>query len=65
MPALFEGILIGVAQNIEKYRNNQETLIKKIEELKNDEDFKKFSGSASNSKNRVKNRLNRANEIFS
>lgn len=65
VPALFEGILIGVAQNIELYRNNQELLIKKIEELKIDNDFKRFSGSASNSKNRVRTRLNRANEIFS
>lgn len=65
VPALFEGISIGVAQNIEKYRDNQELLIKKIEELKNDDDFKRFSGSASNSKTRVRNRLNRANEIFS
>lgn len=65
VPALFEGITIGIAQNIELYRKNKELMVERIDELKNDKDFKKFSGSASNSKNRVKLRLNRANEIFS
>ena len=65
VPAYFEGITIGVAQNIEQYRGNVELLKTKIEELKTDSDFKRFSGSASNSKSRIKTRLNRANIIFS
>lgn len=64
VPALYEGITIGVAQNIEKYRGNPVLLIQKIEEIKNDVDYRRFSGTASNSKSRVKNRLKRANEIF-
>lgn len=65
VPANFEGILIGVAQNVNHYRNNLELLKRKIDELKSDKDFKRFSGSASNSKSRTRKRLNRANKIFS
>ncbi len=64
VPAYFEGITIGLAQNIDNYRYNLPLLKAKIEELKGDPDFKKFSGSASNSKSRIKTRLSRANQIF-
>ncbi len=64
VPAYYEGIMIGVAQNIEKYREDPVLIAEKVEELKTDTDFKKYSGSASNSKNRIKNRLKRANTIF-
>jgi len=64
VPAYFEGILIGLAQNIEKYINDRELLSTKVNILKNDETFKRLSGSSSNSKSRTRNRLTRANEIF-
>lgn len=64
VPAYFEGILIGVAQNIDKYAEDVELLKSKITELKNDKDFKRYSGSSSNSRSRVRNRLKRVNEIF-
>ncbi|MFZ4555766.1 MAG: DUF262 domain-containing protein [Pseudanabaena sp.] len=62
--ANFEGILIGLAQNLEKYTSNLELLKSKINELKTDESFKRYSGSSSNSRTRIRNRLKRANEIF-
>ena len=65
VPAYYEGITIGVAQNFEKYANNRELLIKRIHQLKTDTAFKSYAGSASNSRSRIKNRLRRANEIFS
>lgn len=65
VPAEFEGITVSIAQNIEKYRNNDELLLQRIDQLKNDADFRRFSGSASNSKSRIRTRLLRANEIFS
>jgi hypothetical protein len=65
VPAVFEGITIGLAQNIGFYLGNIELLKSKIDELKNDADFKRFSGISSNSKSRIKARLRRANEIFS
>lgn len=65
VPAYYEGIMIGIAQNVEKYESNPAYVLKKIYQLKDDVDFKKYSGSASNSKNRIRNRLERANEIFS
>lgn len=64
VPALYEGISIGIAQNIAQYRGQQDLLLRKINEIKNDNDYKKFSGSASNSKSRVRNRLKRAQKIF-
>ena len=65
VPAFFEGITIGIAQNIDKYRDNPELLESKIRVLKEDDDFRAYSGSASNSKTRIKKRLRRASEIFS
>ncbi len=64
VPANFEGILIGLAQNIEKYNDNIELLASRIEQLKSDESFRRYSGTASNSRSRIKNRLKRADEIF-
>lgn len=64
VPAFFEGIVIGLAQNIEKYRDNAELLENKVRLLKADDDFRAYSGSASNSRSRIKKRLTRANEIF-
>lgn len=64
VPAFYEGVMIGLAQNINIYENNSELLEQKINELKKDETFKNYSGSASNSKSRIKKRLQRANEIF-
>lgn len=65
VPALYEGITIGVAQNYSLYENDLELLKKSIEKLKSDAEFKNFSGSASNSKSRIRKRLRRANDIFS
>jgi Protein of unknown function DUF262 len=64
VPAYFEGILIGVAQNIEIYKTNPNLLVSKIMELKSSTEFKKYSGSASNSKSRIKSRLTEAIKIF-
>lgn len=64
VPAYFEGIMIGLSQNIDKYDANQALLKARIEELKNHSDFKKYSGSGSSSKSRNKNRLNVAITIF-
>lgn len=63
--SLYDGIMVGVSQNIEKYELKEEIyLTKKIEELKNDEEFKKASGSASNSKTRIVKRLKVADKLF-
>lgn len=64
VPAEFEGITIGIAQNYDIYKENRELLRNKITELKNDSGFKRASGSASNSKSRIKSRLKRVQEIF-
>lgn len=61
----FDAITVSVAQNLDKYKNNPNLLSERIESLKNDADFKYFSGTAPSSRSRVKKRLQRANEIFS
>lgn len=65
VPALYEGIMIGTSQHIEYYKENTEELADKINELKKDSEFKRLSGTASNSKSRVKRRLLRVEELFS
>lgn len=64
VPAYYEGITIGIAQNIDKYQEDSYLILERVKRLKEDGDFKKYSGSASNSKNRIRNRLRIANEIF-
>lgn len=64
VPAYYEGITLGIAQNIEKYEAGPELILDRVKKLKRDENFKKYSGSASNSKSRIRNRLRIANKIF-
>jgi uncharacterized protein with ParB-like and HNH nuclease domain len=64
VPAEFEGITIGVAQNFDRYKEDKKQLQERVHELKADHDFKKVSGSASNSKSRIRSRLKRVQEIF-
>lgn len=64
VPAYFEAIMLGVANNIDVYSNNTALLIEKIKELKDSQDFKQYMGSASNSKKRIESRLAIALSIF-
>lgn len=64
VPAYYEGITLGIAQNLEKYEARPELILERVQALKEDREFKKYSGSASNSKSRIKNRLKVANKIF-
>lgn len=63
--SLFEGITIGVANNIDYYERNKDILENKIIEIKNDNEFGSYMGSAASSKSRVKKRIQRAIKIFS
>ncbi len=63
--SLYDAITIGVANNIEAYEKlGSKTLLEKIDELKQSDEFRKYTGSAANSKSRVKSRINIAKEIF-
>ena len=64
VPAYFEAIMLGVANNINVYSNNTALLKDKIQELKTSQDFKQYMGSASNSKKRIESRLKIALGIF-
>ena len=64
--SLYDGIFNGVASNLDYYEvSGIEKLNYSIETLKSDAEFKRASGVASNYKERVKKRINRAIEIFS
>jgi len=63
--SLYDGVTVGIAQNIKLYENAKTAQIEaKINQLKDDDDFKKASGSLSNSKNRTRNRLEAAQKVF-
>ena len=63
-PSLFEGITVGVANNIDYYERNKHSLQAKINEVKKDGEFRSYMGSAASSKNRVKKRIKRAIDIL-
>ncbi|MGV1058435.1 DUF262 domain-containing protein [Clostridium perfringens] len=63
--SLYDAITVAVAKNIEKYEGMGEQDIEaKVEELKKDDIFNKYVGSASSSKTRVLKRMERAMELF-
>ncbi len=65
--ALYDTIMIGVAENIDLYENNDIEIIRnKIDtQIRNDDILKKFSRKGGNNQfQRVKNRLKIANQIF-
>lgn len=62
--SLFDAIFVGVSKNLSKYKDSKELLIERIEELKNDKDFRDNTGSAASSQTRVRNRIKVALDIF-
>lgn len=63
--SLYDAITVGVAKNIDKYESvGKNDIEAKVEELKLDETFNKYVGSASSSKTRVLKRMERAMELF-
>jgi len=61
----YDGIMIGVARNIEYYEANQGEINGKIHQLVEDDTFKAATGVSSNYKQRVRARTQRGVEIFS
>jgi hypothetical protein len=62
--SFYDGIMIGIAKYIDQYESNPSLILQKIEILKSSEEFRKYSGSASSSKERVMGRVNTAIQIF-
>ena len=63
--SLYDCVTIGISRNLERYKTERtDVVISKIEALKNSDNFKKASGSASASKSRILKRIEVANEIF-
>lgn len=63
--SLVDAIFIGVMNNIDYYESNSNSILKsRIENLKIDEEFRKYVGSDSSSKTRVSKRLDRAIVLF-
>lgn len=64
-PSKYDGIMHGIAKNIDRYRDNPEFARSKIQALLADSEFMSATGVGSNYKERVKKRMDRAREIFS
>lgn len=63
--SLFDCVIIGISKNLKRYsKERTDNIINKINMLKESENFKKASGSASASKSRIAKRIEVANEIF-
>jgi uncharacterized protein with ParB-like and HNH nuclease domain len=63
-PSKFDGIMIGIASDLDYFENNIDVASEKISTLYEDELFKAASGVASNSRGRVTRRIARSREIF-
>ena len=62
----YDGIMIGISQNIDACElESPHDLKEKIHLLKNDEEFEKYTGTGAQNKRNVVGRIKRANEIFS
>lgn len=62
--SLFDAIFLGIGRNVDYYEEHPELIKSKIDEIISDEEFRKYTGSASNSKFRVQNRIKIADRIF-
>jgi hypothetical protein len=63
-PSKYDGIMIGIADNIEKCESDPTFVADRITRLDSDSDFKAATGVGSNYKERVKKRIERAKIIF-
>lgn len=62
---LYDAITVGIGENLDYYTKlGSDNILEKITELKDDNNFKKYAGSAVDSKNRVFKRLDVAIQIF-
>jgi hypothetical protein len=62
--SLYDAIIIGVSKNIDYYENHTGEIQDRIERLKENAGFRKYTGSAANSQYRVKKRIETALNIF-
>jgi hypothetical protein len=63
-PSKYDGIMIGIAKNIENCESDPSFVAERIIRLDSDVDFKSATGVGSNYKERVKKRIERAKLIF-
>ena len=56
--------MVGVSKNIDFYEKNPDKIKGKINELKNSEEFEKYTGSVAHNKKNVVGRLKTAEKIF-
>lgn len=63
--SLFDCVIIGISKNLDRYLTERtDIIIDKINQLKESDNFRKASGSASASKSRIVKRIQVAHEIF-
>lgn len=60
----FDGVMVGIAKNLDYYKANPQEIVNKIELLKSDQTFSSNMGSNSGGKTRVMKRIETALNIF-
>ncbi len=63
-PSYYDGIMMGVSQNIDFYEKNPNLLKDRINELKESKDFKAFTSAGSNTKKKTMGRIRISKDIF-
>jgi hypothetical protein len=63
-PSKYDGIMVGISENLGHYEKHPDELEEKISTLANDTEFLEATGVASNYKERVKKRILRAKAVF-
>lgn len=63
-PSKYDGIMVGISENLDYYENHPDELKSRISVLADDTEFLSATGVASNYKERVKKRISRAKDIF-
>ncbi|XOF33466.1 MAG: DUF262 domain-containing protein [Candidatus Electrothrix sp. YB6] len=63
-PSRYDGIMMGIAYQIDSFEKNPEKVAEKIRKLLQDKDFLSATGASSNYQARVRKRIKRAKEIF-
>jgi hypothetical protein len=60
----YDGMMIGIARNIDFYERKQDVMSQRVKKLKTNEKFKKYMGTGAATKDRVIGRIRAAVEVF-
>lgn len=65
LESAYEAISVGLTANLDLYKNDRNSLLEKVRELYDEDDYNKTSGSGSNAKSRIPKLIPFAKKFFS